>query len=212
MFVSSATQYLPKKPIRGGVPVCFPQMGFYGPGGKHGFARTSEKWTVEETSTNADDELQSATLCLVGDGTESKEWPHPFELRVIVNLGAQSLNMSMNVTNTGSNDMTFTCLLHTYLTVGDIKKTSVKGFKGCSYITENEATPGTFTDDRELATIECETDRIYTDCNQVLELKEEGGRQGGTMTIQKDGFKDFVLWNIWEESAKAMSDLGQGEW
>ena len=27
------------------------------------------------------------------------------------------------------------------------------------------------------------------------------------MTIQKDGFKDFVLWNIWEESAKAMSDL-----
>jgi glucose-6-phosphate 1-epimerase len=56
MFVSSATKHLPEKPIRGGVPVCFPQMGSYGPGGKHGFARNSEKWTVEETSTNADDE------------------------------------------------------------------------------------------------------------------------------------------------------------
>ena len=89
----------------------------------------------------------------------------------------------MNVTNTGSNDMTFTCLLHTYQRVGNIKNVSVKGFKGCSYITENEATPGTFTDDRELATIECETDRIYTDCTQEIEIKEEGGRQGGSMIV-----------------------------
>ena len=91
--------------------------------------------------------------------------------------------MFMNVTNTGQNDMTFTCLLHAYFTVGDIKKTSLTGFKGCSYVTENEATPGTFTDDREVATIECETDRIYTDCNEVVKFTEEGGRPGGRMDV-----------------------------
>jgi glucose-6-phosphate 1-epimerase len=40
IFVSSATKFLPEKPIRGGVPVCFPQFGSYGPGGKHGFGKS----------------------------------------------------------------------------------------------------------------------------------------------------------------------------
>ena len=26
------------------------------------------------------------------------------------------------------------------------------------------------------------------------------------------GFDDVVLWNIWEEGAKGMGDLGEGEW
>jgi len=113
--------------------------------------------------------------------------------------------------------MKFTTLLHTYIRVGDVRNTSVKGFKGKQYITENEATPGTFTDDREIATIPCETDRIYTDCkSQEIELDEQGGRPGGKMTIgnseEKNGFDNIVLWNIFEESAKGMTDLGEGEW
>ena len=101
---------------------------------------------------------------LVGDGTESSEWPHKFELTVFFVLLEKELRVNMKVENTGQEPMKFTTLLHTYIRVGDVRNTSVKGFKGKQYITENEATPGTFTDDREIATIPCETDRIYFDC------------------------------------------------
>jgi D-hexose-6-phosphate mutarotase len=113
--------------------------------------------------------------------------------------------------------MKFTTLLHTYIRVGDIRNTSVKGFKGKQYKTENEATPGTFTDDREIATFQCETDRIYTDCDsQEIEIDEQGGRPGGKMTVlnseEKNEFDEIVLWNPAEERAKGMADLGEGEW
>jgi glucose-6-phosphate 1-epimerase len=211
IFLSSATKYLPAKPIRGGVPICFPQFGSYGPGGKHGFARNSDKWTAGGTSVSADGN-QAATLCLVGDGSESEKWPHPFELRLKITLGAYSLQMGMEVENTGSNEMSFTCLLHTYFRVQDVRRTFVTGFKGAQYVTENEATKGTFTDQRDRAILEGETDRIYMKCGDKMEIEEEGGRPGGALTLKKEGFSDVVLWNIWEEGATGMSDLGEGEW
>ena len=32
------------------------------------------------------------------------------------------------------------------------------------------------------------------------------------MIVKNGKFNDIVLWNIGEEGAKAMSDLGEGEW
>ena len=121
---------------------------------------------------------------LVGDGTESSDWPHKFELIVSFILLEKELRVNMKVENTGQEPLKFTTLLHTYIRVGDVRNTSVKGFKGKQYKTENEATPGTFTDDREIATFQCETDRIYTDCSsQEIEIDEQGGRPGGKMTV-----------------------------
>jgi glucose-6-phosphate 1-epimerase len=206
LFVSSATKYLPSKPIRGGVPVCFPQFGSYGPGGKHGFARNSENWTVGATYPD------SATLELVGDGTEDPKWPHKFKLSLTVTLGPFSLQMAMGVENTGRSEMSFTCLLHTYFRVSDITKAYVTGFQDETYVTDNEAEKGTFTDNREKAIVEAETDRIYFNCPDRLVISEEGGRRGGSLTINKDGFSDVVLWNIWEQGGDSMGDLGKGEW
>ena len=101
IFVSSATKYLPDKPIRGGVPVCFPQFGSYGPGGKHGFARNSDKWTVDTPETDADGNV-IAVLTLIGDGTESEKWPHPFKLTLRIELSAFGLQMGAKMYRHGS--------------------------------------------------------------------------------------------------------------
>jgi glucose-6-phosphate 1-epimerase len=206
LFVSSVTKYLPNKPIRGGIPVCFPQFGSYGPGGKHGFVRSSEKWTVGATYP------ESATLELIGDGTEDANWPHNFKLSLTVTLSPYSLQMSMGVENTGRTEMKFTCLLHTYFRVADISAAFITGLEGCEFQTDNEAEKGTFEDTREKAIVEAETDRIYFNCPDTLVISEEGGRKGGPLTITKEGFSDVVVWNIWEEGGNSMGDLGKGEW
>ena len=45
LFVSREAQYGPSCSIRGGIPVCFPQFGAFGPMKHHGFARLS-RWNV----------------------------------------------------------------------------------------------------------------------------------------------------------------------
>ena len=78
-------------------------------------------------------------------------------------------------------------MLHTYLAVGDIRKAFVQGFNGATYVTDNEATKGTFTDDRQMATIAAETDRIYFKCPGDLVLSENGGRDGGALALKRLG-------------------------
>ena len=97
--------------------------------------------------------------------------------------------------------------------VGNVENAFVDGFQGCQFVTENEATPGTFTEEREHAYVEAETDRIYMNCADTLKIDDRiDGRAGGMVTLKKSGFSDTVLWNIHEEKAAGMSDLGEGEW
>ena len=67
-------------------------------------------------------------------------------------------------------------------------------------------------DEREEATLAAETDRIYTKAGADLVISEEGGRPQGDLVLARSGFDDVVLWNIWEEGAAGMADMGAGEW
>jgi glucose-6-phosphate 1-epimerase len=209
LFVSSTSKYGGGSAIRGGIPVCFPQFATDGPGKKHGFARNSEKWTV----LNMQADNTSTTLRLIGDGTEDEKWPNAFVLDITLTLGAHSLQQSMKVTNTNAEAFSFTTALHTYFAVANARQTYLQGANGLSYLTTNEAKPGTFTEDRDKATMSEMTDRIYYDApDSGLVLDEEGGRPGGPLSLIKSNFSDAVYWNIWEEGAAGMSDMGPGEW
>ncbi len=62
---------------RGGIPVCFPQFGGFGPLAQHGFARNSEFTVVDGGSS-------SVTLSLQTSEEHLRLFPHPFELLVTV--------------------------------------------------------------------------------------------------------------------------------
>ncbi len=51
IFVSSKAVLDGSKPIRGGVPVCFPSFGPWEFGPQHGFARSSNNWKVDKEPT-----------------------------------------------------------------------------------------------------------------------------------------------------------------
>ena len=90
-------------PIRGGIPVVFPQFGD-GLLPKHGLAR-SRAWQVARTALEADGAV-TIMFQLEDDAQTRTLWPHPFCLQLTVSLGP-ALTLDLTVKNPGAAPLPF---------------------------------------------------------------------------------------------------------
>ncbi|GKV09649.1 hypothetical protein SLEP1_g21118 [Rubroshorea leprosula] len=126
LFLSSKETFRPPKPIRGGIPICFPQFRNLGTLEQHGFAR-NQFWSVDPdpppfpTSTSS---RAFVDLILRHSEDDVKIWPHRYEFRLRVALGPGGdlmLTSRIRNTNTDGKPFTFTFTYHTYFAVSDIR-------------------------------------------------------------------------------------------
>ena len=205
LFVSRQSRFDASSAIRGGVPVIFPQFADQGPLPKHGFARTAA-WTVEGQAATDDEAV--ATLRLADSEGTREIWPHAFRADLTVRLG-DALRMEMAIENAGDAPMEFTCALHTYFRVEDVRRASVLGLSGVRYRDKvkdgAEAVQG-----EEALEIAGETDRVYMGAPGTLRIRDEAG--GRTIRIDRSGFADAVVWNPWTDLARQLPDLADDEY
>lgn len=205
-FVSSSSQFAPMQPIRGGIPIIFPQFGG-GPLPAHGFARTCD-WELIDTSL-----LESGEVLLVlqlNDSDETRKmWNHAFSFRLSIVLDVNSLRVSETVANTGIESFDFQTVLHTYFGVQDIRETEVRGLKDVSFIdTKNEGRREIET--RALIDFAGETDRIYVKAPDLIQMHDR--QSSRIISLRKDNLTDVVVWNPWIEKAHRLSDFGDDEY
>lgn len=148
-------------------------------------------------------------LCLRdSDATRSSAWPHPFLATLRVSLAhSGALKQELRVSNTGATELSFTCALHTYFRVSDVKKATVTGLTGCTYL-DNLNARTACVDESNAVEFKAETDRIYTSVPSSLSVID-GDR---TVTLNTQNFPDAVVWNPWTDKAKALADFGDEEW
>lgn len=211
LFLSSASAFEPGSPIRGGVPVCWPQFSGRGPLPKHGFARTTE-WVIESMASTAD----SAEVVLRLSDSEATRaaWPFSFSLLYTVTLTDASLSMRLEATNTGADPLLFTGALHTYLAVASVQSVSVAGLGGLTY---EDNTAGLALVQEPAAgrlSIAGEVDRVYLAAPPSLTLTygQPNLTNGAGLRVEQQGFRETVLWNIGKARAPGLPDLGEGEW
>ncbi|XP_071964402.1 uncharacterized protein [Antedon mediterranea] len=206
LFVSKNAIYNNKKAIRGGIPVIFPNFGPWELGPQHGFARTS-RWTLKETNENSDE--SKAVFTLQDSEETNKMWNYKFCVSYILLLRKKEFEARLQVENIGSEEFKFTTLLHTYLSVSDVNKSTISGLQGLQYI-DKVCGGKTFTEDRELVGVQENYDRVYMSTpNTHVVTNSTGGR---SIRITKTNFPDTVVWNPWIEKAKGMSDFGDDEY
>jgi len=158
LFVSTQAVWDGAKPIRGGIPLAFPQFGTQGPLPQHGFART-EPWTLDAVGDG------SATLSLRDNERTRAQWPHAFRLRLRVLFDADHLTTHLDVENPAgaAGAFAFEALQHSYFaTGGALEGVRVRGLQGAKYLSKPQANAA-FTDDAEAIVLGGEVDRIY--CN-----------------------------------------------
>ena len=204
LFMSRASRFQDGVPIRGGIPVIFPQFGD-GPLPKHGLAR-SRAWDVAHTGVGADGAVM-ITFRLKDDAPTRALWPYWFCLQLTVSLGAE-LTIEFAAINTDSMPFQFQAALHTYFQVADIKQTSLSGLLGTAF--EDFLNPGPALETREHITVDRETDRIYVNAPDRVVLDDRGNEH--KIVITKSGMNAMVVWNPWIDKSKRMEDFGDDEY
>ena len=206
LFVSANNRFTAGEPIRGGIPVVFPQFASLGRLPGHGFLRTA-LWEVVDVSHDPSGAVFALFRTRDTDATRAL-WPHPFRTTLRVTL-EEALSTAITVENTGEESFPFHCALHTYLRVGDVHKVTVEGLEGATY-QDRTAKSVQRRERRRPLTIERETDRIYVARPDRLRIRDAS--RDRTVLLDRAGFNDVVIWNPGEEKARTKSGLAEGEY
>ena len=168
----------------------------------HGFARISD-WSLDGRVDVADAEVLTYVLG-PGDAPEAlpgERWRVTYEVSIGDDLG-----LALTVENRGATPVSYEVVLHTYLTVGDVRQVSIEGLDGAPYLDK-------VTGAREIqsgdVTITEETDRVYDRAGELVVTDPALGRR---LRISSDDAANTVVWNPWAAKAAAMPDFGDDEW
>jgi len=204
LYLSERAIFDGNAPIRGGIPVCFPQFGALGALPKHGFLRTRQ-WSP--AARRCGDDYALMTLETADDEATRRLWPHPFRAELTLMLEADRIDLELCVANTGDAPFAFTGALHTYLRVIQVEDAALEGLYGHDY--RDAGNGGRITRDSgpELL-VDGPLDRIYHDVRRPQLLKAGNHSLG----IQSQGFPDVVVWNPWVEGCAALPDMPPDGW
>jgi glucose-6-phosphate 1-epimerase len=207
LWVSQESTWESGKPIRGGVPICFP---WFGPRKDdpsapiHGFARLRE-WRLD--GVTAEQDAIVVALSLNSDDSTKQWWPHDFSAHMRVAFGSR-LIMSLEVENNGDATFSFEEALHTYFGVADVRQIEIPALDEHNYI---DKTDGFAEKNQQGAVrISAETDRVYLNAVKPVEIHDPAMHR--RIRVTKQNSNETVVWNPWVAKAKAMPDFGDDEW
>lgn len=213
IFTSEKAVLDGSKPIRGGIPIIFPQFGGNGPLQSHGFARRMS-WsvcTISSSPASAKGTSTTVVFKLSSNAETKKVWNHDFVALYTVKLTyakSSYLETSLAVTNTGAAPFSFSSCLHTYYAASqpDLTVDSLKGLDYYNFVAkkEGEKHPNALT----FAPAPFET--MFKKANDTLTMTDRKHQR--VITVNKVGFPDVMVWNPGPAGAKKMGDMQDDEW
>jgi glucose-6-phosphate 1-epimerase len=204
LYVSPQAVFDGRTPIRGGVPLCFPQFSTLGPLPQHGVVRT-RRWELSNQHTDRASTM--IALSLPVDDALKALWPYAANVDFTVAIDDGRLDMELGIENLGDASLVFTAALHTYLAVDDAEDLEISGLRGCMY---RDATAGNAIEQERsnVVVVRGEVNRVYRDVTGALMLREPGRSLG----INADNLPDVVIWNPGAVKATSIADLPDDGW
>ncbi|XZE45894.1 D-hexose-6-phosphate mutarotase [Pirellulaceae bacterium SH467] len=197
LFLSEQSSFAEGKPIRGGIPLCFPWFSAHPTDPSqpaHGLVR-QVPWTLLESQ--------------VADGTVRivmEQFADEFLLRCKIGFGT-ILEVELDITNRALRTRDCEVALHTYFDIGAIEKVAIEGLEEIPYLDQLTRTvcpaehgPIRFTR---------ETDRIYQGVAERILLHDV--ERNRSISIDAGNSHSTIVWNPWIEKSKRMQDFGDEE-
>jgi D-hexose-6-phosphate mutarotase len=204
LWLSEHAKFAAGKSIRGGVPICWPWFGPHAsessfPG--HGFARTV-LWEVLSTQVTGEGATR-LVMRLAEASRNLQQWPHATEVTLTATIGKQ-LELDLTTVNNATQAVIVGDALHTYFTVGDVRKIAIHGLEGCPYIDKVNGSKRSVQTGG--VTIGAEVDRIYLDSARDCVIDDPQLQR--RLRIAKKNSRSTIVWNPWIDKAVKMGDFG----
>ncbi|HSO86870.1 MAG TPA: D-hexose-6-phosphate mutarotase [Draconibacterium sp.] len=203
LWMSPESKYQEGKPIRGGIPICFPWFGPHKSDSakpQHGFGRLMF-WNVLETASLPTGETLVRLQLCSSEKTKSY-WNHDFCAQLTVIVG-KILTASLKVTNTSAVQFDYTCALHSYYNLSSVEEIWIEGLQNTRYF--NQLDGGDYIQETpKLEIKQAETRHYYnteTDC--IIHDPLFGRR----IQVAKTGSKVTTVWNPGEETCSKIDDI-----
>ncbi|MDN3576363.1 D-hexose-6-phosphate mutarotase [Chitinimonas viridis] len=180
------------KPVRGGVPVCFPWFGKHPDGlPAHGFARNQD-WVVQAQQADR-------VVLSLQDSPEGRAlWPHAFRLELAISLD-ERLQFDLSVENLDTQPFSFSYALHSYFAVTDSRQCTVEGLSGRLRREVGHVT----TPHHGTVLLDQPIDAVFETAAGTLQLLD-GQRE---IVVGGEGMRSAVVWNPGMH-AEGIADIG----
>lgn len=204
LWVSEESYFEKGKPIRGGIPVCWPYFGasIVANEPAHGYARIID-WEVEEVCDLANGEVK-LVFSLRGSKLPVNYQMLSATMEIIV---GKTLKMKLTSYNNSTKELKLTQALHSYFNVSDIANIKVTGLENTTYF--NSLDGSEYLQNSEI-TINEEVDRVYLNTDKTCTLVDSAKTY--KLEIAKSGSLSTVVWNPWIAKAQRMVDFGDEEY
>lgn len=207
LFLSSKSRWEEGQAIRGGIPICFPW--FRGKADDphapaHGFVRT-RSWQLYSMVENNGG--VTVTMFMESDEQTRRWWPAEFRLAHRVTF-ASELKLELVCINTGQAPFRFEEALHTYNRVADVGTVCLRGLDGTGFL-DNTDSNNQKTQLGDVI-ISSQTDNAFINTRTAVDLLDPELRR--RIRLKKANSSSTVVWNPWQEGARSLRDLGDGEW
>ena len=205
LFVSKSAKLDGSRPIRGGIPVCWPWFGQLHPAIKehgiaHGLVRNQMWQITAQIQTNT-----MASVTLEPTVTRHTLWPEGLSCQIKITL-TDTLKIELITHNSSNIPYPLSAALHTYFTVPDISTTAVTGVTGAftnnldSTLQKTSPEPYVFTE---------ETDRVHQSTTHKTTIETNGNT---LHTVEHQGHDSLVIWNPWQTKAASFVDMEDTEY
>ncbi|GAC28304.1 glucose-6-phosphate 1-epimerase [Glaciecola pallidula DSM 14239 = ACAM 615] len=207
LWLSETAVFNKSKPIRGGIPICWPWFADIYPDKDasdntklpaHGFVRTQD-WQVIEIAESTD----ATTITL----SPNQLGLYGFSEKLLASVEftfSKKCSIRLITKNTSKQALTITAALHSYFNVTNIHQTKIIGVAG-KYIDKTNASAA--FEQLLPYLISSETDRIH--------LQDENNHfdfihlicPDKKISIEQHGHDSVVIWNPWQKKSKTMADM-----
>jgi glucose-6-phosphate 1-epimerase len=192
IFMSAKSFFAAGKPIRGGVPICFPWFGGRDGEPAHGFARLTE-WQLVKTSAAPDG---AVTVTLALPAIAGREAWKNLRTEFVLTVG-ETLTMELVSSNESCGETyEIENCLHTYFQVGDIGAVTLIGLENAVFDDFAAGANGARrAAEKSVLKITQETNRVYADNTAAVEIRDEKLKRA--VRVEKSGSQSTVVWNPW---------------
>jgi glucose-6-phosphate 1-epimerase len=203
LWLSPESFFEEGKPIRGGIPVCFPWFGPHKTDSdkpQHGFARL-RYWDVLETAVKPNGETL-IRLQLCSDEETKTNWPYDFCAEMNITVGL-ILTATLKVTNTSAVGFEYGCALHSYFNLSAVENLTIEGLEGTTYY--NQLTGENGVQKEHYLQIQDAFTRHYLDTEVPVIVADPIFRR--RIKVDKLGSKVTTVWNPGKEACSQIIDL-----